>query len=1144
MDSDRMAGEEDSEEEVDWMDTNWDSVQESSSSKMVESGKETERKSKGDHSSDEGTPLMTRMQLNDHKAGMQGLDKEHINQIIYEVSKGSRFFENERRKEEQMQQRLQEQERKRRTILDSDLQKGLREADSLIAELKQSRDLSQSIVHVDMDAFYAAVEMRDNPSLRNKPMAVGGIGMLSTSNYEARKYGVRAAMPGFIGKKLCPQLVIVPVNFSKYREVSTQVRQVFAEYDPNFCPMSLDEAYLNFTDHVAKRQSVSTADRSFLKRCRTPADTTFCCCDLNSTIRDTVLRKRNMGTVCQSSTDHSESQKHTDINGNSENESSSMSSDSLSQTENHRAKSSTSESSGSRYQVVGEEGSTISVQSADELKTQESSTAKEHAGRQRAAKTQCQSCEKTVPPYEIVTFGVDVESAVHEMRCRIEQRTCLTASAGIAPNMMLSKVCSDQNKPNGQFFLPANCEDVTQFVQKLPIRKVSGIGRVTEQLLGALGISTCSDLFEKRSLLYHLHSPVSFSYFMRVTCGISSTQVARASEEERKSMSTEQTFAELSHPEELHHKCWELCQMLSEDLAKEQLKGKTISLKLKTTDFQVRTRAQTIGSYTSDAEVIFTAAKGILRNEILSESPKPLRLRLMGMRMSKLLAESECPPEKQNTILGFFKKTPMVSSEENPIDLQNQNSSTASLEHSQQFRAPDSVGRLGLKTTGNNVLEGNARSAESIEKPVDCPDGSSDRPPGGEELVYDVSEVSPFPQVSMDENIHPSSKTQVQDTVNMDENINPGSGTQLQDTDRQLEKSGASNYETGPNVSDDENHGSSSDISKDTSRNHYGQKRKENDCSSEMSQTQARNLSISDIQNKSETSICPLSDMPSLSHRHTAAAPHTASTSYAGYDWNDEITVISSDSTPQDTVIPFSASFTQPFTCPVCCKPVGCINLTDFNAHIDKCLQPQSQQPTRSKTSSSTSKAGSNPASQKPKNSQNNVKKHSSGVKSSAEHKKPKHLSGTSSSSAKGSTGSVESSVSHPRMSGTMDDSLPGCSNAESVNTACPGTARYDTQQDTSVCSEAEDLDYMVCPLCGAERSDWTLDVFNQHVDVCLNRNTISQILREQQTTEEVTRKRPATNHQEEQRTSQQGKKAKKNQSPKTERSILSFFKR
>jgi len=107
--------------------------------------------------------------------------------------------------------------------------------------------------------FYVAVELRDAPHLRGKPVAVGGYSMLTTTSYEARKFGVRSAMPGFIGKvlceflddgrfvylcrvqKLCPELIMLPVNFDKYRAVSAQIRAIFEEYDPRFLPMSLDE---------------------------------------------------------------------------------------------------------------------------------------------------------------------------------------------------------------------------------------------------------------------------------------------------------------------------------------------------------------------------------------------------------------------------------------------------------------------------------------------------------------------------------------------------------------------------------------------------------------------------------------------------------------------------------------------------------------------------------------------------------------------------------------------------------------------------------------------------------------------------------------------------------------------------------------
>ena len=83
-------------------------------------------------------------------------------------------------------------------------------------------------------------------------MAVGSTGMLCTSNYAARKYGVRAAMPGFIAKKLCPNLKIIKPDMGKYKKVSKEVQEIFSIYDANFCPMSLDEAYLDITDYLNK----------------------------------------------------------------------------------------------------------------------------------------------------------------------------------------------------------------------------------------------------------------------------------------------------------------------------------------------------------------------------------------------------------------------------------------------------------------------------------------------------------------------------------------------------------------------------------------------------------------------------------------------------------------------------------------------------------------------------------------------------------------------------------------------------------------------------------------------------------------------------------------------------------------------------
>ena len=106
--------------------------------------------------------------------------------------------------------------------------------------------------------FYAAVEIRDNPILATKPMAVGTSSMICTTNYIARKYGVRSAMPGFIGIKLCPELVFVAPNFSKYEIVGNQIRRIISEYDANYESHSLDEVYFDLSLYVNTKLSAST----------------------------------------------------------------------------------------------------------------------------------------------------------------------------------------------------------------------------------------------------------------------------------------------------------------------------------------------------------------------------------------------------------------------------------------------------------------------------------------------------------------------------------------------------------------------------------------------------------------------------------------------------------------------------------------------------------------------------------------------------------------------------------------------------------------------------------------------------------------------------------------------------------------------
>ncbi|MCF6296816.1 MAG: DNA polymerase IV [Flavobacteriaceae bacterium] len=129
--------------------------------------------------------------------------------------------------------------------------------------------VQQKIIHVDMDAFYASVEQMDNPDLQGKPVAVGGggeRGVVSAASYEARKFGVRSAMSGFIARKNCPHLIFVKPRFSRYKEISQQIRKIFFDYTHLVEPLSLDEAYLDVTINTRNNPSASLIAKEIRQR--------------------------------------------------------------------------------------------------------------------------------------------------------------------------------------------------------------------------------------------------------------------------------------------------------------------------------------------------------------------------------------------------------------------------------------------------------------------------------------------------------------------------------------------------------------------------------------------------------------------------------------------------------------------------------------------------------------------------------------------------------------------------------------------------------------------------------------------------------------------------------------------------------------
>ncbi|MGB5229491.1 MAG: DNA polymerase IV [Eudoraea sp.] len=127
----------------------------------------------------------------------------------------------------------------------------------------------RKIIHVDMDAFYASVEQLDNPELKGKPVAVGGSekrGVVSAASYEARKYGVKSAMSGYLARQNCPHIIFVKPRFHRYKEVSQQIREIFLDYTDMVEPLSLDEAYLDVTHNKKGNPSATLIAQEIRQR--------------------------------------------------------------------------------------------------------------------------------------------------------------------------------------------------------------------------------------------------------------------------------------------------------------------------------------------------------------------------------------------------------------------------------------------------------------------------------------------------------------------------------------------------------------------------------------------------------------------------------------------------------------------------------------------------------------------------------------------------------------------------------------------------------------------------------------------------------------------------------------------------------------
>ena len=136
--------------------------------------------------------------------------------------------------------------------------------------MNSSTQANRKIIHIDADCFYAAVEVRDNPALRGKPIAVGGSatrrGVVATASYEARRFGVHSAMASATAVKRCPQLILIPGRMSVYREASRQMHEIFADYTDLIEPLSLDEAFLDVSDCPRCRGSATLIAQEIRRR--------------------------------------------------------------------------------------------------------------------------------------------------------------------------------------------------------------------------------------------------------------------------------------------------------------------------------------------------------------------------------------------------------------------------------------------------------------------------------------------------------------------------------------------------------------------------------------------------------------------------------------------------------------------------------------------------------------------------------------------------------------------------------------------------------------------------------------------------------------------------------------------------------------
>lgn len=223
------------------------------------------------------------------------------------------------------------------------------------------------------------------------------------------------------------------------------------------------------------------------------------------------------------------------------------------------------------------------------------------------------------------------------MRAEVAEHTKVTVSAGIAANARLAKICSNINKPNGQFVLPSERGEIMRFMGELPTRKVSGIGRVMERELAAIGINTVGDIYEHRGYIQPLFGDKAFEFLIQAYLGLGRTRIQPVDEAARKSVGTERTFKSISDPQALREKLRQAAEELEKDLAKAEVKGRTVTLKVKQHTFEVYTRQIVAGRQVHKADDLYGFGEKMLA-KLEEEIEGGLCLRLLGLRCTQLVS--------------------------------------------------------------------------------------------------------------------------------------------------------------------------------------------------------------------------------------------------------------------------------------------------------------------------------------------------------------------------------------------------------------------------------------------------------------------------------------------------------------------------